>query len=165
MANTLVVQCSFRLPDTSGSVYAEPAAINLQSNDRYPNDVIVFADTSTRIGIGFQVRVPKNYVGTPVFIVEYSTVATSGNYDWEIDYRAIADTESMDPSTDQENLRAVAAAPGTARLRAAVTLAATGGNFAADDLVMGTLFRDGADADTISGSLYVWGLYFSYADA
>lgn len=162
---TYVIPCNLDLPDTSGNVYWEPAALNLLANDRYPGMVVVFKDTATRDGIGFSVRVPKNYVGTPVFIVEWATVATAGNFDCEIDYRAIADAESWDPTTDQENIQSTIAAPGTARLRKSSSIAATGANFAVDDLVVGTLFRDGSESDTISGSVYVLGLYLSYADA
>jgi hypothetical protein len=36
------------LPDASGNVYFEPAAINLQTNDRFSQRVAVFVDTATR---------------------------------------------------------------------------------------------------------------------
>lgn len=162
---THIIPCRFTLPDTSGNVYVEPASVGLQANDRYPLDVVAFLDTATRIGMGFIVRVPQNYVGTPAFLIEWATTATSGNADWEIDYTAVADAESLDPSADQENLGAVVAAPGTARLRKSSSISATAGNFAAGDLVMGTLFRDGSESDTIAATLWVPGLYFSYADA
>ncbi len=148
-------------------MYFEPAAINFGSNDRYPTEVCVFKDTSTRIGVGFQFRVPQNYVGSPVFVVEWSTTATSGTYDVEVDYTAVGgdDAETFDPAADQENLGATDTASGTARRKQTVTLSATAGNFAAGDVVLGTLFRDGSESDTIAASVYVFGLYFQYADA
>jgi hypothetical protein len=152
------------LPDTSGNVYFEPGAINFESNDRYPGEVCVFKDTATRIGCGFQFRVPQNYVGSPVFLVGYATTATSGTYDVEIDYTAIATTETLDPSADQENLGATDTVPGTARIRDEVSLSATAGNFAAGDIVKGTLFRDGSESDTVAASIYVIGLWFQYVD-
>ena len=161
---TFLLPIPLVLPDTTGSVYFEPAAINFGANDRYPGLPLVMADTATRIGCGFQFRVPQNYVGTPAFVIEWATTATSGNFDSEIDYTAIADNESLDPSADQENLGAVTAAQGTARLRESTSISATAGNFAAGDLVLGTLFRDGAEGDTIAAAVYIFGLYFSYTD-
>jgi hypothetical protein len=150
---------------STADVFHEPASINFGANDRYPVEVVVFKDTATRIGCGFKFRVPQNYVGTPKLLVEWATTATSGTADWEADYTAIADNESLDPSADQENVGATTAAPGTARLREVTELTLTGSNLAVGDLVLGTLFRDGSESDTIAASLYVFGLYFSYADA
>jgi hypothetical protein len=152
---------------STNDVFYEPAATNFGSNDRYPIEVVVFKDTATRIGLGFAFRVPQNYAtgGTTKFLVEWATTATSGTADWEIDYTAVADNETLDPSSDQEALAATGTAPGTARLREVTELTATAGNFAAGDIVIGTLFRDGADADTVAASLYLFGLYFSYTDA
>ncbi len=163
---THVLPVTFHLPDTSGSVYFEPAAINFGSNDRYPVEVAVFKDTSTRLGLGFMFRVPQNYVGSPVFVVEWSTTATSGTLDAEIDYTAVGgdDAETFDPSADQENLGTTDTASGTARRKQTCSMSATAGNFAAGDVVLGTLFRDGSESDTIAASVYVFGLYFQYVD-
>jgi hypothetical protein len=154
------------LPDTTGSVYFEPAAVNFQANDRYPHLVCVFADTATRIKLGGSFRVPQNYVGTPKVGLIWATTATSGNSDWEFDYTAIADGESGDPSADQEAVDAGAiAAPGTARLIKVTEISLTAGNFAAGDLVQFAIARDGSQDDTIAASLYLLAAYFSYTDA
>lgn len=163
---THIIPVTWGLPDTSGSVWVEPAAVNFGSNDRYPVDVVVFDDTATRIGMGFKFRVPQNYVGTPQFLVEWSTTATSGTLDAEIDYTAVGgdDAETFDPSADQENIGTTDTASGTARRKQTATLTATAGNFAAGDEVIGTLFRDGSESDTIAAKVYVFGLRFSYTD-
>jgi hypothetical protein len=155
------------LPDNSGSVYAEPAAINFQSNDRYPNLVWVFRDTSTRDTLGFGFMVPQNYVGTPKIGLVWATTATSGNARLEADLTAVADGESGDPSADQESIAATVAVPGTARLIKITELAFTAGNFSAGDWVIGRIARDGAEAgplDTLAASLYLLAAYFSYSD-
>lgn len=152
------------LPDTSGNVYFEPAANNLQSNDRYAQIVAVFLDTATRILLGGAFIIPQNYVGTAKVGLIWATVATTGNADWEFDYKAIADGESCDPSTDDESVRSVVAAPGTARLTKVTEITLTSGNFAVGDRVQFSIARDGADADTITGSLYLLSAYFSYSD-
>jgi len=155
------------LPDTSGNVYFEPAAVNFQANDRYPGLVAVFKDTATRDKLGFAFHVPPDYASSPVIRIIWATTATSGNARWETDYTAIADGESGDPSSDQESVGSTVAAPGTARLLKYTDLALTGGNFAAGDTVQGVIARDGAEAgpaDTIAASLYVYDVQFRYAD-
>jgi|SRR3990170_855171 len=150
------------IPDTSGNVYAEPAAVNFQANDRYPGLVFVFADSGTRIALGIGFRVPDDYIGVSASIeLIWGTTATTGDARLEFDYTAIADNESLDPSADQESVGATATVPGTARLRETTTLTLTPGNFAAGDWVEGQIVRDGADAaDTLAASLYLIGATF-----
>jgi hypothetical protein len=153
-------------PDDSGNVYQEPAAINLQSNDRYPEMVWVFKDSSTRIKLGGVFQVPQNYVGTPKIGVAVAAVPTTGAWRFEFDYTSIADGESSDPSADQESVGATVTVPGTARLLDVQEIALTAGNFAAGDWVQFSIVRDGTDAaDTLAASLFLLGAYFSYADA
>lgn len=157
---------SATLPDTSGNAYFEPAAVNLQANDRYPLLVFVFTDSGTRIALGVSFQVPPNYVGTPKVGVAVATTATSGDWRFEFDYTAIADGESADPSADQESVAATVTVPGTARLLDVQELSLTAGNFAAGDWVVGRIVRDGAEgADTLAASLYLLGAYFSYTDS
>lgn len=156
---------SATLPDNSGNVYAEPAAVNFQSNDLYPNSVFVFKDTATLDKLGIAFQVPQNFVGTAKIGIIWATTATSGNAVWEFDYRAIADGESGDPSTNQESVNSTVAAPGTARLLKYTEISLTSGNFSVGDWVMGVIARNGAGSDTIAASLYLIGAYFSYADA
>jgi hypothetical protein len=163
MANTIPV--SFESPDTSGNVWVEPAAVNFGSNDRYPVNVIVFADTATRIGMGVRFRVPDDYAGSAAALkIEWSTTATSGTADFEFDYTAVGgdDAETFDPSSDQESAGTTDAASGTARRKQTATITLTHGNFAAGDEVLGTLFRDGSESDTIAASVYVHSAVFAY---
>jgi len=153
--------------DTSGNVYKEPAALNLQTNDRFPHMVYVFTDTGTRDKIGGLFRVPKNYVGTAKVGLVWATTATSGNARWEFDYKAIADGESSDPSADDESVGSTVVAPGTARLYKVTEISLTSANIVADDHVQFAIARDGAEAgpaDTIAASIYLAYAYFSYAD-
>src|SRR5690349_3040369 len=143
------------LPDTSGNVYAEPAAVNFESNDRYPGLVFVFADTSTRLKLGVRFRVPDNYVGTAKLRLLWGTTVTSGKVVWEADYTAVADGENADPSADQESTSSTGVTvPGTARLLKVTDIDLTSANFAAGDLVLMSIVRDGADTtnDTAAAS-------------
>ena len=161
----------FQIPDNSGNVIWEPAAINFGANDRYPGMVYRFRDTSTRDGLGFRVTVPKEYVGSPAFRLLSSTTVTSGSQlRVEIDYTSIAKSgESLDPSADQENLTLNQAPSGTARLGLESTLNITASNLAVDDVIEGTIFRDGAqagtNADDVVSNWYLFEGYLTYADA
>lgn len=159
-----VIPVRFTVPDNSGNVVIIPAAVNLLANDFFPFDVVEFLDTATRIGCGIHFRVPSDYRGNPAFLVNYATTATSGNFDCEVDYRCIAVTESIDPSSAQETVEATRAVPGTARLLDEISLAATAANFAPEDLVFGSLFRDGAQSDTVAATIYVPSMWFSYTN-
>jgi len=148
-------------------VYFEPASINFQANDRYPQLVAVFKDTSTRDTLGGSFRVPENYVGTAAIGLIWATTVTSGNVRWEFDYTAIGDGESGDPSADQETVGSTVAVPGTARLIEVTEISLTGANFATGDLVQFVIARDGAEAgpaDTAAASVYLLAAYFSYSD-
>lgn len=163
---THAIPVSLQYPDSSGNVLFEPAAVNFGSNDRYPVEVLVYKDTSTRLGCGFKFRVPQDYVGSAAFLCEWTTTATSGTLDLEADYTPVGgdDAETFDPSSDQESAGTTDTASGTARRKQTATISLTSSNFAAGDVVIGTLFRDGSESDTIAASVYVFGLYFQYAD-
>lgn len=158
---------SATLPDTTGSVYQFPAAVNLESNDRYPASVFEFADTSTRLKLGTRFRVPDNYVGTAKLRLAWATTVTSGKVVWECDYTAVADTETADPSTDQESTSSTGTTvPGTARLLKVETITLTSGNFTAGDVVFMSIVRDGLDTtnDTAAATAYLVGAWFEYSD-
>jgi hypothetical protein len=152
------------LPDTSGSVWAEPSSISL-SNDQYPALIFRFADTSGKIGLRTRFVVPKNYVGTAKIVLIWGVNATSGNVVWDVDYRAIASGESFDPNSHQESVTGTTAAPGTAFLQAVTTINLTSGNLAVDDVVEMTISRDGADgSDTTAADALLFAALFEYAD-
>ncbi len=151
------------MPDTSGNVWLEPAAIT-QTNDRYAQLVARFKDTSTKDSLGFRFPVPTNYVGNPVFEVIWTTTATSGNAVWTSDYNSGSKTASLDPSTDEESLSVTTAAPGTSQTGVASRMAATAGNFAANDICQGKISRNGAGSDTIAADLVVYDVIFEYTD-
>lgn len=135
------------------------------TNDFFKGEVIEFKDTATKDGLSFRFRVPDDYAGGPVFKPVWSTTATSGDVEWDIDYRAVGgdDTESLDQATAQESLNVNDTAPSAAHERMEASLSATAGNFAAGDTVQGILSRDGTDGgDTIAASVYLIDLEFEY---
>lgn len=155
-------------PDNSGSVYSEPAAVNMQTNDRYPQMVWVFADTATKISLGGSFMVPKNYVGTAAIVLVWTKVGTSTNNAlWDFDYTAVASGESSDPSADQEAATSgLVAGSGTSLVEQVTTINLTSANLVVDDLVQFSISRDGVGETTgLATSLYLLGAFFQYADA
>lgn len=151
-------------PDSSGDVFPEPQSVK-GSNDFFDELVYIFNDTSTKIGLYGSFEVPQNYVGGAKFVVAWDTTATSGDVEWDFDYRAVAAGESVDQATAQEALNQNDTAGGSAHLLQVAELTATAGNFAAGDLVQFIIYRDGVDAgDTIAAAVRVHGLQFEWTN-
>jgi len=137
------------------------------TNDVWDRLVLIFADTSTRIGLAGGFTIPKNYVGAPKIIVVWTTTAVSGDVVWDMDYRAVGgdDTESLDQTGNQESVTVTDTAPSAAHERMEASMTLTAGNLATDDEFEFEFFRDGAAADTIAASVIVFNLLFEYSDA
>jgi hypothetical protein len=112
--------------------------------------------TATRIKLGFGFRVPAGYTGTTATITLYwYATVTSGKIVWEIDYTAIASSETTDPSSNQQSTTSTGVTvDGTARDLSVTAISLTAANFTAGDWVQGAIVRDGADTtnDTAAGS-------------
>lgn len=155
------------IPDTSGNCFLESYTTRA-TNDVWGFLVFIFADTATRIGLRGMFRVPQNYVGTAAIIVEWTSTATSGDVEWDFDYRAIGgnDAESMDQAGTQETVNSNDTAPTAANNRLSFSLSLTSANLVAGDLVEFELFRDGTDGgDTMAAAAILFGAWFSYADS
>lgn len=153
------------LPDTSGNVWIEPAALT-QANDRYPQLVVRFKDTATKDSLGIRFPVPNNYVGSPAIEVIWTSTATTGNAIWTCDYSSAAKTASLDPSADEESLTVTTAAPGSSQTGVASVIGTmTAANLAANDIWQGKISRNGAGLDTITADLIVYDIIFQWQDA
>lgn len=151
-------------PGTSGNVWYEPSSI-VNTNDRYPDQILRFKDTATKDAAVITFEVPQNYVGNPAIVIIWAANATSGAVRWDVAYRAVADTESVDPSTDQETVASNETTPAIALTRKTSTLSLTAANFAAGKLVLMNLSRDGTNAgDTLAADAIVYGVLFQYTD-
>lgn len=155
------------MPDSTGSVFFEPQSVK-GTNDPFPQLVAVFNDTATRIGLGGRFTVPKNYVGTAKVAIVWTSTATSGDVEWDFDYRAVGgdDAESLDQAGTQESVNLNDTAPSAAWERMECLITLTAANFAVDDEVEFALFRDGTDGgDTIAAAVTLFQLLFEYTDA
>lgn len=161
-------------PDTVGEVFFEPFPIKA-TNDVWDHLVCVFNQSSTRDGLHGAFTVPENYVGTANVVIVWSTAATTGDVEWDFDYRTTAtgDQSTTPPILDKTGTEQTVNANDTVTNTAAtdwdrheISIALTDGNFAGGDFVQFTLFRDQVDAgDTISVAVVLFELYFEYADA
>jgi hypothetical protein len=155
------------VPDASGNVFIESYNVKA-TNDVWQYLVVIFNDTSTRLGLRGKFNVPVNYVGGATVIVHWTSTATSGDVEWDLDYRAIGgdDTESLDQAGTQESVNQNDTAPSAVHERMTTTLTLTAGNFAANDTVQFELFRDGTDGgDTMAAAAIVHDVLFQYTDA
>lgn len=158
---------SLCVPDAGGQVFLEPYTIKA-TNDNWAHLVWVFNDTSSRKGLRGVFSVPKGYVNTANLIVTWTAIATTGDVEWDFDYRAVGgnDTESFDQATAQESVNANDTAPSAVNERMEISIALTDGNFAAGDTVQYEFFRDGSDVgDDMAAAALLFQLEFEYADA
>jgi len=157
------------IPDASGECYFEPYSI-IASNDQWRHLIIRFGEAiagqpAVDHGIYGLFQVPQNYVANANLILLWTSTIISGSVEWDFRYRAVANGESLDQTTQDEDLNTADAAPGTAHLMQEHTQALTSGNFAAGDLVEFFLTRDGTDAgDTMAGPALLFDAYFQYTD-
>lgn len=150
-------------PNSSGNVYPKLSSID-DANDRFIHERLAFKDSGTRIGAYVVFEVPNVYVGTPKAVPHWSSTATTGDVVWDVDTKAVADAESLDPSTDDDAVTATATTPGTARLRKDTSITLTG-TYAAGDLVLLAIYRDGVQAaDTLAAEALLEGVSFEFAD-
>lgn len=155
------------MPDSSGTVFFDVSS-NVDTNDRYNHLLLAFTSQGARQGVAGKFVVPKNYVGTASIIVVWRTSATSGDVVWDFDYTAVGgdNSESMDPSSDQETVTVTDTAGGAAQRRMECSMSLTAANLAADDEVLFNFYRDGVNAsDTLAASAWVESILFQYADA
>jgi hypothetical protein len=155
------------VPDTGGNVFFEPYPIKA-TNDQWDMLVLIFNDTANRMALHGKFNVPKNYVDTANLVVVWTSTATSGDVEWDFDYRAVGgnDLESLDQTGTQQTVNSNDTAPSAANERMEISIALTDGNFAADDTVEFLLARDGTDAgDTMAAAAIVFDVFFEYNDA
>ncbi len=159
-------------PDDTGEAFFEPADLNFGTSDLARQFVLALgsglaAQPTVKHGVYGAFRVPKNYVGTPVLVIEWSATLIAGDVVFDFDYNTVAGdgTETLDPAAWQQSVTVTDVSPATARFKLTPTVALTAANFAVDDMVEFFFGRDGVDAlDTMAGRAYVFEATFQYSD-
>lgn len=159
-------------PDDTGECWLEPSDIVYGSNDLARQFLLRLgssnaAQPTVKHGIYGSFRIPKNYVGTAVLVIEWTATLTSGDVVFDYDYNAVGGdaAESFDPSAWQESVTVTDTVSGTARRKSNTTINLTSGNMAVDDTVQFFFGRDGVDAaDTMAGAAWVADVVMLYND-
>jgi len=81
-------------PDDTGECWFEPADLNFGTNDLARQFLLslgsaLAAAPTVKHGVYGAFRVPKNYVVTPVVVIEWVGTLTSGNVVFDFDYTAV----------------------------------------------------------------------------
>lgn len=169
MATQQVSMMGGVVPDSTGRCWFEPFDV-IATNDVWKNMVARFKDpTSGQFhGIYGVFTVPQNFVSAASVIVVWTSSATSNNCQFRLTYRAVGgdNSESLDQTSNQEQVTVTDAAPGAAFRRLTPAFTVTSGNFAAGDTVTYLLERGdtGTSVDTMAADAVVFDVLFSYSD-
>ena len=139
----------------------EPASIE-DVNDLSKRPVGTIDDGSTDDGFWWELdNIPQELIdgSLPKLIVKVKTPATSGDFRFLVNYRAIKTTatgEGGDPSSWQTSPNSGnITVPGTARLYQEYSTSLTIGDLAVDDLLIGEILRELSNAGDTVGDVAV----------
>lgn len=141
----------------------------LATNDVWDRQVYRFPDQATKdVTLHGGFVVPKNYVGTPKFVIVWTTTVVVGSVSWAINYRTVGgdNTTSLDQNTAEESLGQVVVVAATALNRLETSIAASA-LFAVDEEIEYWLIRFTLSdvLDTAAGDAILFNFLFEYADA
>lgn len=155
---TVQIPIPLLIPDSGGSGY--PVLY-----DANPHRFLIPAFLKDVAGYWYgHVRVPQDYVGTPVVRLSVGANATAGVTRLAVSTYTAADTESYDGSYTTETAQDITV-PGTAYLRKDVTFSLTtsGGLAAGDDLIV-RVDHEGAHAnDTLAADTLLFAAVLQYS--
>jgi len=157
------------LPDNSGDVYYSPF-IEHASGDFWKQSIGVFKQDASNVNYLYgssEIPLEYNSAGTSKIISVWTAAATTGNVQWDFDYRSVAgnDSTSLDQTTAQEQLTVSDAAPSSAfnRLEASMTL--TSSNLSGGSTLQWRLGRDGpSESSSMADEALLFDLLLEYED-
>ncbi len=152
-------------PASAGDVHPEQYIVKA-SGDVWKQNVWIFEDTATRIGLSGSRRIPLDYVGTAKLSVLWSSTGVTGDVEHDFDYRVVRpnNAESMD-STVQESVNLNDTAPATAHDLMENLIDLTSANLVAGAMLEWNFYRDGTDGgETMAAPMILYGLYLQYSD-
>lgn len=131
---------------------------------RYSTGAVHFPDTEgAEVQLAFPI--PSDYAGSPVFELFLGSIGADQTTRWQLEYNAVSEFQTYDPASADETLNQnEGEGSNPLRLRK-VTLAATAGNFAADDLCLLNIIRlSNAAADSSFAGVMLADVIFRYSD-
>lgn len=154
----------FLNPDSASYAWWQPSVI-LDSNDLAPQTRVLIYSSSIngRIKTMTTIPIPSDFGSGATVGIQWKTSATTGNAVWVVEYRSVADGESLDPSTWQSSGSVTGSANGTARYRTTSEVTLIDSDFAANDTVIITVCRErNGTADTLAAEAELVDAYFKY---
>jgi len=154
------------MPGVDGNVFSEPFFVKA-TNDVWKQNIWVFKDVASRMPLHGGFAVPKDYMGSAVTVLVWSSATITGNLVWDFDYIAVGgdDSESLDNGSATETLTVTDAAPSTLWYKLETTIALASAGIVADDEFEWILYRDGVNAsDTHADDAILFNLLFQYSD-
>lgn len=115
------------------------------------------------------IRIPENYVGTPVLSIYWTSETTTNTVDFKFRHRTTdgSDAELLDIATsptELENTSVNNGGPSAASEQMLDTIALTTTDLVKSSLMYFEFERDGVTDDKVD-TITIWGLHLEYADA
>jgi len=151
-------------PDDTGGCF--PSNLVAEGATNWLHEVFGFLANAARSRLHGLIEIPSDYVGAAVIVVDHTANASTGDVDWEFEYRVLAAGDNMDQApqealgTDAASSAAIATA--FDRQTTSITLT-TPGNFVASRFLQFALVRNAA-TDTLSVSALLAKLKLQYSD-
>ena len=148
-----------------GNCFFAPYSVENSGTTQDP--IVLHMITSVVSMVKGVMRVPENYVGTPLLSVFWTSETTTNTVDFKFRHRTVGDGELLDISTSPTELEDVTTnngGPATASHAVLDTIALTTTDLTAGQLMYFEFERDGVTDDKVD-TITIWGLHFQYDDA
>lgn len=156
-------------PDSSGSVYFEPAEVAMALGTAVLDTLLVAtmeAPTGADNGIYGKFNIPQNYVGTPVLVIRGVLGEAANVLGFGVQQLSRADSEAFDTALEAEDVASNSSWTGYVAedmYEETITLTPAAAYVAGDEVVFFFYRDDSVDSQT--GEFYLTGLFFRYDDA
>ena len=145
------------------------APYSIANSGTTQDPVVLYMITSVVGVIKGVIRVPENYVGTPVLSIVWTSETTTNTVDFKFRHRTTdsSDTELLDISTSPTELEDTSinnGGPSAASEQMIDTISLTTTDLTSGSIMYYEFERDGVTDDK-ADDITVWSLDFEYADA
>lgn len=152
-------------PDSG--VYPDPISNQLSLANQNGGQIdYVVADGGSDIGFRMAFKIPKNYVGSPKFVISglLDGVMTSKTLQWGVKGITIADNEAFDVADSSEDTGNITADHADEDAFEVSITCSNFSGFAVDDQVFVYVYLD-ASGNDYAGNCLITEIEFEYADA
>lgn len=161
---------AFIAPDTSGSVFWEPAETAMTLGTAVLGTLLVCTMQAPAgggdVGLYGKFGIPQNYSGTPVLVIRGVVGEAANTLGFGLTQLGRADSEAFDTVQEAEDLASNATWTGYVAedvYEETITITPAAAYVAGDEVYFFFFREDGADDQT--GEFHLTGLFFQYEDA